>query len=284
MLRIQKPMSDGLRLGELLIGAGILTRDAVEAALTLAFASKLPLGRVLVSTGQLQDQQVDRFVAVQRRARSGGLGVADARRVMQEMTWGAEHIVVGDAEKRPEGPASILIDLLGQAGVLTKNEIPYVMRSSIESDITCGRLLIMRRRISPAFHRHCIELLVQYREGKLSFAKAADECRRLYQGGAFIDLAESGAVNERARKLGHLLVKAGFINETELFDALEVSLSLNRKLGEVLVDAGLVVQEAIDMCVPMVKRIVSGEVRTAEAAIFLKSRFGLAQRQGHFAS
>lgn len=43
MLRIQKPMSDGLRLGELLIGAGILTRDAVEAALTLAFASNYPL-------------------------------------------------------------------------------------------------------------------------------------------------------------------------------------------------------------------------------------------------
>lgn len=284
MLRIQKPMSDGLRLGELLIGAGILTRDAVEAALTLAFASRLPLGRVLVSTGQLQDQQVDRYVAVQRRARSGGLGVLDARRVIQEMTWGAEHIEVGHPEKQPEGPASLLIDLLGQAGVLTKNEIPYVMRSSIEADITCGRLLLLRRRISPAFHRYCIELLVQYREGKLSFAKAADECRRLYQGGAYVDQQEDCGANASARKLGQLMVRAGFINETELYDALEVSLSLNRKLGEVLVDAGIVVQEVVDLCVQMLKRILSGEVRTAEAAVYLKSRHAISQRQGHFAS
>ncbi len=283
MLRIQKPMSDGLRLGELLIGAGILTRDAVEAALTLAFASRLPLGRVLVSTGQLQDQQVDRYVAVQRRARSGGLGVADARRVIQEMTWGAEHIEVGHPEKQPEGPASLLIDLLGQAGVLTKNEIPYVMRSSIEADITCGRLLLLRRRISPAFHRYCIELLVQYREGKLSFAKAADECRRLYQGGAYVDQQEHCGANASARKLGQLMVRAGFINETELYDALEVSLSLNRKLGEVLVDAGIVMQEVVDLCVQMLKRILSGEVRTAEAAVYLKSRYVVSQRQGHFA-
>jgi hypothetical protein len=98
MLRIQKPMSDGLRLGELLIGAGILTREAVEAALTLAFASRLP-ARSRIG--------FDRAVA---RSAGGPLRccattcsvrwswrVLDARRVIQELTWGAEHIVVGHA-------------------------------------------------------------------------------------------------------------------------------------------------------------------------------------------
>ncbi len=125
---------------------------------------------------------------------------------------------------------------------------------------------------------------MQYREGKLSFTKAADECRRLYQGGAYVDQQEHCGANESARKLGQLMVRAGFINETELFDALEVSLSLNRKLGEVLVDAGIVVQEVVDLCVQMLKRILSGEVRTAEAAVYLKSRYVISQRQGHFAS
>jgi len=272
MLRIQNPISDGLRLGELLIGAGILTREAVDAALTLSCASRLPLGRVLVSTGYLRDVQVDRFVAVQRRARAGGLCVADARRTVQELAWGAEHLLVGEPEKVEE-PHSILIALLARAGVLTKNEIPYVVRSSIDADITCGRLLLLRRRIAPAFHRQCIELLVRYRQGQLSFAKAADECRRLYQGGAHMDDRNTPCSSSASRKMGELMVTAGFIDETELYDALEISLSMNRKLGEVLVEAGFVMQEAVEICVAMVKRIVIGEVAPADAANYLRQRF-----------
>lgn len=283
MLRIQNPLSDGLRLGELLIGAGIVTREAVESALTLAGASRLPLGRILVSTGHLRDHQVDRFVAVQRRARAGGLCVADARRLVQELAWGAEHLLAGNSAQGENGsekekePDSILLCLLSKAGVLTKQEIPYVMRSSVEADVTCGRLLLLRRRIAPAFHRHCINLLVQYRQGKISFVKATDECRRIYQGGAYVDNAEAAASRNRdggtIKHMGQLLVTAGFIDETELYDALEISLSMNRKLGDVLVEAGLVMQEAIDICVAMVKRICAGEVAAIDAANYLRNRF-----------
>jgi hypothetical protein len=278
MLRIQNPLSDGLRLGELLIGAGVVTREAVESALTMAGASRLPLGRVLVSTGHLKDNQVDRFVAVQRRARAGGLCVADARRIVQELAWGAEHLLanhthnqVDESEREPD---SILLSLLSKAGVLTKQEIPYVMRSSVEADVTCGRLLLLRRRIAPAFHRHCINLLVQYRQGKISFVKATDECRRIYQGGVYVDNGEARSRNDGSiKQMGQLLVTAGFIDETELYDALEISLSMNRKLGDVLVEAGLVMQEAIEICVAMVKRIGAGEVAAIDAANYLRNRF-----------
>jgi len=275
MLRIQNPMSDGLRLGELLIGAGVLTREAVEAALKLACASRLPLGRVLVSTGYLKDLQVDRFVAVQRRARAGGLCVADARRIVQELAWGAEHLLVGEIEKIEE-PSSILVSLLARAEVLTKAEIPYVVRSSIEADITCGRLLLLRRRIAPAFHRQCIDLLVQYRQGQITFTKAADECRRLYQGGAHVDNKTNYSVDARVpdrSRMGQLMVNAGFIDDTELYDALEISLSMDRRLGEVLVEAGFVMQEAVDICVAMVKRIIVGDVTAVDAANYLHQRF-----------
>jgi uncharacterized protein YjeT (DUF2065 family) len=78
---------------------------------------------------------------------------------------------------------------------------------------------------------------------------------------------------DRPRRLGHLLLRAGLIDETQLYDALELSLDANRRLGEILVEAGVLFRETVELCVLLLRRIGSGEIAANEAVVYLQQVF-----------
>jgi hypothetical protein len=275
MLRKNKPFSDGLRLGDLLLSAGMLSRDALDSALHLASISRLPLGCVLLSARQITERQLEQVITVQRRARGGSLCVDEAKKVVQKLARGGE--LVFEKQKIQEDEevehSSLLLNLYVRAGILTSSEIPHVIRSSASEQIPCGRLLLLRRRISPSFHRQSIEILVRYRQALISFEDAAAECHRLYRSGAASDNSLVIMGTDRPRRLGHLLLRAGLIDETQLYDALELSLDANRRLGEILVEAGVLFRETVELCVLLLRRIGSGEIAANEAVVYLQQVF-----------
>lgn len=166
MLRLQKNITDGLRLGELLAGSGLVDEDALEPALRLATASRLPLGRVLVSTKHLTGEQVERIVLVQKQARAGGYNVAEARRqallaarcqnneVFQHHHQQQQATVAATEESFiEEDPNYVLLTLLSRAGIVTGREVADYLELSIKEDVPCGRMLVLHRRITPSFRR-----------------------------------------------------------------------------------------------------------------------------------
>lgn len=272
MLRKNKPFSDGLRLGDLLCAAGMISRDALDSALHLASISKLPLGCVLLSSRQIDERQLEQVITVQRRARGGALCVDEAKRVVQKLARGGE--LVFEKRKIQEDDQvqhnSLLLSLYLRAGILTGYEIPHVVRASEAELVPCGRILLLRRRISPSFHRQSIEILVRYRQALISFEDAAAECSRLYRSGVAADNNVLLFGQDKPRRLGHLLMRAGLIDETQLYDALELSLDADCRLGEILVEAGVLFRETVDLCISLLRRISSGEIASSEAVLYLR--------------
>jgi hypothetical protein len=176
-------------------------------------------------------------------------------------------------ELSPSSPEvnSLLITLYRRAHILTREEIPAINRAAHQEQSTCGRILLRRRRINACFHRHSIELLVAYKEGEISFEEAIDKCRNLYQAGRQAE--ETQHFIPQGKRLGELLLAANMISETQLFEALEKSLNENKRLGEVLIDSGLLVKEAVEVGLAILPRVSRGNLALLEAVYCLKETF-----------
>ena len=72
--------SKGIRLGELLKGAGLLSPELVDKALERANSACLPLGKAIVSFDFLEQATVDKVLEIQKRLRQGEIVLADALR------------------------------------------------------------------------------------------------------------------------------------------------------------------------------------------------------------
>jgi len=70
--------SKGIRLGELLKGAGLLSPELVDKALERANSACIPLGKATVSFDFLEQATVDKVLEIQKRLRQGDIGLADA--------------------------------------------------------------------------------------------------------------------------------------------------------------------------------------------------------------
>lgn len=70
--------SKGIRLGELLKGAGLLSPELVDKALERANSACLPLGKAIVSFDFLEQATVDKVLEIQKRLRQGEIVLPDA--------------------------------------------------------------------------------------------------------------------------------------------------------------------------------------------------------------
>jgi len=266
MLRLQKNITDGLRLGELITGSGLVDEDALEAALNLARASRLPLGRVLVSIKHLTTAQVEQLIVVQRQARAGAFSVHEARRQallsargQTEPSYQSNFEPLVEESFIEQETNYALLTLLNRAGIVNSREVAHYLEMSIREDIPCGRMLVLHRRITPSFRRYCLELLGRFRQGRISLDHAVEECRRIREAslhGVPTELQEQPDV--AVTRLGQVLLRTDVIDDIHLYDALEVSLSNDRRLGDVLVESGLISAMTLKHCLEITAAINAG--------------------------
>jgi hypothetical protein len=86
--------------------------------------------------------------------------------------------------------------------------------------------------------------------------------------------------------LGELLIISNQISEVDFLTALENSLINDLPLGTVLIEAGLITKEKLELTLATQKRVTAGEMTAAKAAEFLQqddSEFGSAAGEPTFA-
>jgi hypothetical protein len=167
----------------------------------------------------------------------------------------------GAAEQNADAH-SMLLSLYKRAYILTREEIPAIQRAAHTDNLSCGQVLLRRGRISTAFHRHSIEILVAYKQGKTTFEHAVEQCKRLYQAGRQAE----NQPRQQGQRLGELLIAARLIDENQLFDALEKSLNQSKLLGEVLVESGIILREALEISLAILPNMLKGKMSLQDAA------------------
>ncbi|MBX9689100.1 MAG: hypothetical protein K2X27_20495 [Candidatus Obscuribacterales bacterium] len=141
-----------LKLGELLVAAGLLTRSEIEGHLALAKFMGLPLGNLLVREKKLSREVLKVAIRLQTLISDGMISLQLACRAMRDIVSGvsqAEEILESLDSYSENVRSCRLGELLIDAGLLSEVALGIALVSSVESRKPLGQTLIQQGTLSP---------------------------------------------------------------------------------------------------------------------------------------
>lgn len=177
LLGIESTSKPRNRLGDLLIESDAIERDLMKSRLTLAKASNLPIGRVLVTVKDVQNDLIDLALNLQVRLRMGELDrdeavdrLYSARRCIEVIT----NVSQGSVHQRTR-----LGQLLIAAGLIEEQTIERALGLSAERGEKLGETLKAMNLVRKEVVDATLAAQRLIREGTLTFEVAINELKSL---------------------------------------------------------------------------------------------------------
>jgi hypothetical protein len=238
-----------VRLGDLLAEAGLMPSDYITTTSRTFEERGLPLGKALVLSGHLTDQQMRLALDVQSLVNEDLMTYKQAIDVLTLAC--REGISLAEAFKRSGfiEPTDIQTNRLGQllldAGVVTQKELDDCLQTNIRTALPLGHIIPARGFASHALvstalaAQQFIRDMTLDRPTAIRAIKAAHD-RELKLGHNSSNQSVPRPAVKRSLMIGELLTSAGIISEQQLLEALHRSLLRGRFVGETLVESGFV--------------------------------------------
>lgn len=210
------------RLGDLLLERRLVTVSQLEAALKQQELQRKPLGRILIQSGLLQEEQVTRVVSTQLSIPAVSLDPYQTPIALLEMLpfeLAVKYSIYpvrngsknGNGNGGGNGNGKRLL-------VASENPLNQAAREHLESILHLHIEVCLATRSDIAFAiRRGYERLAQYR------ANAAE-----------------------SRKLGEYLIAQGKLTEAQLTAALKLQRESYRRLGDILLDQNIITHRELD--------------------------------------
>ncbi len=178
-------MSDNvIKIGELLVRAGVVTGVDLSEAEKLAKQMSLQFGRVLIMSGCLSEHDLDCALVAQQLIREELLTVEVA---CQALAVAAQHqMPFEDALEALDvvpkyGTATVdLAELLADAAIIPGEMLEEALMTSLRTNVTLGDLLVKENAISPSLIPILNTMLADIAAGVLLEAEAINEIRKTY--------------------------------------------------------------------------------------------------------
>lgn len=268
-----------MRLGELIEHLGLLTREELREALQVSQETGLPVGRILVMSGYIQDRMLNSVIEAQSMLREGLVDLDTIRAALDKMATSQLNLkqaLEGGGFKLEEKRNYLLGDLLLDAGFIKKNEFDTAMVQANATGLPLGRTLVLCGLIPEELLAKAINAQVLLRDEKVTREQVIQSLRTAASRHQPIEvpLAEKGYYALPARqslRLGEILLAAGVLSESELMTALELGLSNNKPVGQVLVDLRFIDEPVIIAALDLQKRVVEQTIKLEEATRLLSS-------------
>jgi len=267
------------RIGELLVAANVIKPEVLLEALQVAKKSATPLGRVLMSIGELTERDVQTAIEVQSLLREGVISAEFGIRALNVAIKGC--ISLEDAFKRlgwkaPQreaAPGSELGELLLEAGVVDSRILDEGMKQSRENNLPLGRCLVLARALPSNLLASALTAQVLLRDGKITREQALNGLRAASKKTQSIEasLQESGAYKQQTIRVGDLLTSAGLVTEGDKISAIEIGLVNEQPVGQVLVQSGMISNLTLENSLRLQEMVNNGQLTAAQAADILKS-------------
>ena len=270
--------TDGVRLGDLLTGAGLLQASDLREAMLISKQQGLPVGRVLIMSGYLTEHHLQAAVQAQSLLKDGLIEFA---LVIKALTMvGAEDITLEDAFKRlkwnqqSDAVTNKLGELLLAADIVPIDSLNAALLQCQSIGLPLGRVLIANGVLTEQMLAATLNAQVFVRDKKLSREQAIQGLKSAKERQIPIEqyLAETGAMQlptTETVRLGDLLVLAGIIDEPNLMGAVEVGLLNEQPIGQVLVQSSLITEELLTAALDLQAMVAAGAIKKDEAAKFL---------------
>lgn len=252
-------------IGELLTKSEILTTDNLTACLDRAKERGLPIGKVMVMLGFIKQRELKAAVEAQSLINDGMLNVDLAAKALQLVA--SQDLKLPEAlgqlgwKKQKTGSTNRIGELLVEADAITWEQLDEALRTSYETGLPVGRVLVFRKAITNAVLLACLTAQKLIREGVISREQAVLGLKAVRQRQVSFEesLSQSGFYKPPTRRstpLGYILVEAALLEETQLMTCMEIALTDEKPIGEVFIEqkflsrallkAALKVQEMVD--------------------------------------
>lgn len=255
-----------LKLGELLRALGAVEPADLTETVKLAVQVGLPLGRALVLSGHLNEDELDAALEVQALLKSGNLTLTVAQKAFGQVRAGAQLQDALEAAgwDRPAGVRaypSRLGSLLFDAKIISKQQLEEAQRASYETGMPLGRMLNLMGLLSQRMLATALDLQRAVRDERISHNQAVLELHTVHQAEADAPRPEREmAVGRKPIRLGEILMLSGVLTESDIMNALEHGLTSSKPLGDVLLDMGLVTRPILNLALELQASVCDGSI------------------------
>lgn len=265
-------------IGELLRRAKLIKIEDMTHALQVSSKTGLPIGRVLVMLGLIQNETLSTAIAAQSLVRDRLITLDTAIKAVQlaasyrlSLTEALERLgCLDDVNDSTNKIGELLI----AAGFITKKQVDDAMASSQHLGLPLGRILSLKGFLDAKQVQAALSVQALIRDGELDRDEGIDALQHLEPPEWNIDRAMEKlglSVPERPHlRLGELLQLAGLVSDSDILTALEVSLAEELMLGEVLLNNGYINETVLDAAVGLLEMINLEQLTADEAAEALR--------------
>ncbi|HEY9776622.1 MAG TPA: hypothetical protein V6C81_22860 [Planktothrix sp.] len=269
------------RIGELLVAANVIKPEVLLEALQIAKKSNTPLGRVLMSIGELTERDVQTAIEVQSLLREGVISSDFGIRALNVAIKGCVPLEEAfkrlgwKAPQREIMPGSELGELLLEAGVVDSRVLDEGIRQSMENNLPLGRCLVLNRALPSQLLASALTAQVLLRDGKITKEQALNGLRSASKKHQSIEssLQEAGAYRPPSQtiRFGELLAQAGIVTEGDKVSAIEVGLVNQQPIGQVLVQNGMISNQTLEDSLRLQDMVANGHLTGVQAAEILRA-------------
>ncbi len=267
-------------IGDLLQKANLVTAEQVGDALPLSKKTGLPIGRILIEAGIINEPILRAAVLAQSLIRDGVLHVELAAQAVGAV--GANGESLDSALKRLGWrseyyqTANKLGNLLLEAGCISKQQLSQALEVCFASGLPLGRVLVLRKVVPEVVAYAGLSAQVLLREGKIprteavAAVKLASSMKTTIQG-----WLEHGGIlpdgEPKVIRLGELLSLAGIVSELDLLSSVERGLLEEKPIGQVLIGAKVINERTLQRALELQTRVNKKEIGPFEAANILST-------------
>ncbi len=269
-----------VKIGGIIVSSGLISQDCLQEALTISQELGQPIGKVLTSTQQINEKDLQSALLAQSMMAEGLVDENVALEALkiayrERVPFGQALETVNAISFHKSPVAAGLEELLLASGMVSQAVLDEAKRVSMESGMSLGSSLMSTRAIVFANLNYVLECINLIGEGRIS-QQVAVKALALIQFEK-IDLSEAlrrQRINPKSTqsklKLGDLLTAGSVVSEKDALTAVESAMTEKRLLGEILVRSGLLsaelLQDALDMQSLVIKEVITKD----EAAFVLR--------------
>ncbi len=235
--------TDKATLGCILTDAGLLTAAQLENAQKISYETGMRLGRVLTLNNVISHPLLTQALDLQSMVRQGRMSLPQAVEML--VATAPKHALPLRLESHGLRPAPAkkqvrFGEFLVMSGLASENEILNAMETSLSKQLSLGEAIVALGLISESVFKKAERLHEQVSTGDIALNQATDEIYRLIHG----DRTQTNdAVKESdipSPVLGELLKMTGFVNDSDISEAIELSSRYPALIGKMLVVSGAI--------------------------------------------
>lgn len=241
------PEGKSIKFGQLLIQLGLIAESELNDSLQVAPQFGLPLGRTLVLSGKLSEEELQLAVELQPLVSNNSCPLEKACRAAAIVR---NHGLTANQALQKIGVHGItdkatLGRILLDAGCISQAELDSAQKISYESGMRLGKVLTLNKAISHNLLTKALDLQQMVRQNRLTLVQATDMLSSLLPKESTVPLKLEGygmkpPPAKKQVRFGEFLVMSGLATEAEILNAMETSLSKQLSLGEAIVSQGII--------------------------------------------